>query len=781
MTSAPPPTFLSADDQKRLAEIDSLSAQGAVAVPRLIDALSDTSWAVRRGVVAALGRLGDAAVQPLCDVVAGARGDEARLAAAVDALVASRGDVFGPMSRLADHPDPHVVADVAQVLGRRKSERAVPLLARLSAHEDDNVSVAAIEALGRVGGRVAVDSLLATVRGGNFFRTFPALDVLGRTGDPRVVEPLVALLENPFYAPEAARALGRSGQVSAVGPLAAQLHRAPDAVVRAIALAISEIHDVVVRNFASGATVQRQLQECPSFQGAIRRLAQAVAGAADDEQRALCRVIAWMGAEEASSSLLALLDAVPAAAADALKSVGQEVDAQIIAALRRGDSARRLMLLPLIVGRSSAAREAIACLDDQDPAVRVSACEVLTRIGDSSAVPALFQHLGDPDLGVAHAAVSAIQSLGSGDTERLALEAARSADPAVRRAALRIVAYFGWTSALDVLREALAGDDERLREAALAGLAFIEDPRALALLVEHGSHPSARTRASAMRSLGQAPSTPEVLETLRRGLRDEDAWVTYFACQSLGKLRDVESSDEIVRLVDHPSGQVRVAAVEALAYLQTRVAREALRAASASPDADVQRAALVGLGMARQQDAVPILVDAARSGERATRLIALSSLADQGSPEVLPVLLEAATDPDESIREAAISRIAEWNGPGATNVLVGLLANPLTRERAVDALALPAPGRIQGILAALDGAEGDVPALLVSALARLDRPDGRAAIVSALEMRSTAARRAAAEALAALDVREGTDALSRAAEHDPDPEVRRLANIALSR
>jgi HEAT repeat protein len=773
--------LLSAEDQQRLAELDSIAASGAAGVPRLVEALADPSWAVRRSVVAALARLGEPAVQPLCDVLTGRRDDEASLAAAVDALVASRGEVEGPLSRLVQHPDPHVTADVAQVLGRRKSDSAVPLLTRLAAHEDDNVSVAAIEALGRIGGRAAVDSLIATVNSGNFFRTFPAIDVLGRTRDPRAVEPLAALLSSPFYAPEAARALGRTGQVEAVAPLAAQLHRSPNAVVRAVALAIAEIHDATERQFATGATVERALQAGSSAHGAIRRLAQSVVEAAEDEQRALCRVLGWMGAQEASSCLLALLDAVPAAAAEALKSVGHEVDAQILASLRGGDSARRLMLLPLIVGRGSAVREAVACLDDEDPAVRASACEVLIRIGDPSPIPALFQHLGETDLGVAQAVVSAIQSLGSAETERLALDAARSANPLVRRAAMRIIAYFGWASALEPLREALAGDDERLREAALSGLPYIDDPGALELLVEHSAHPSSRTRANAMRSLGHAPPTPEVLGALRIGLSDSDPWVTYFACQSLGKLRDTDSSPTIVGLLDHPAGQVRVAAVEALAHLQTPEARHALRAAVSSPDADVRRAALVGLGMSRHEEALPILVDAARSADLATRLIALSALADQDRPEVLPVLLQAANEPEETIREAAISRIAEWNGPGATHVLVGLLGSQVTRERALEGLTLPAPGRIAGILAALEGADGELAGLLVSALARMNRAEGRAAIVSALEMSSTFPRRAAAEALGALAVREGTDALARAAEHDPDPEVRRLASLALSR
>src|SRR5690606_13341610 len=137
--------------------------------------------------VAALASLGDVAVGPLCDLLRMSRDDEARLAATVDALVASIGHVEDAVRPLADDANPAVVADAAQILGRRRSSAEVPTLVRLLGHADDNVAVAAIEALGRIGGRAAIDSLIGAASSGNFFRVFPAIDVLGRSGDPRAV------------------------------------------------------------------------------------------------------------------------------------------------------------------------------------------------------------------------------------------------------------------------------------------------------------------------------------------------------------------------------------------------------------------------------------------------------------------------------------------------------------------------------------------------------------------------------------------------------------------
>ncbi|MFN7135216.1 MAG: HEAT repeat domain-containing protein, partial [Myxococcales bacterium] len=234
----PPGAYtITEDEQARVAATQQLAARGAAGIPELVGMLTDPSWVVRRAVVEALGASGDAAVGPLCEVLRTRRDHEARIAAAVDALVASRGEVDGPVLNLAADPHAPVVADAVQILGRRRSHAAVPTLIGLTRHPDDNVAVGAIEALGRIGGRAAVEALIEVVSTGNFFRTFPAIDVLGRSGDPRVVEPLSRLLDNPSYLPEAARALGRCGERAAVKPLANLLRSRSDAVVRVAAVA----------------------------------------------------------------------------------------------------------------------------------------------------------------------------------------------------------------------------------------------------------------------------------------------------------------------------------------------------------------------------------------------------------------------------------------------------------------------------------------------------------------------------------------------------------------
>jgi HEAT repeat protein len=776
------PTFSLAERQ-RAERIERLSQADSVDIPALLEALADPSWSVRRFVIAALIRLGDAAVAPLCDLLRFQRDNEARIAAAVDVLSASTGSsVDAAVLELAESPDPAIAADAAQVLGRRRSSGAIPTLAKLTLHFDDNVAVAAIEALGRVGGRAAVDSLIGAISSGNFFRTFPAIDVLGRSGDPRAVPPLAGLLDDPRYAHEAARALGRTGDKSAVVPLTGLLARPSDALVRLAAAALCDLYERYAERFGVTGALDQALREV-SPSSAVRRLIQATATASPVEQAAICRVLGSLGMESAAPLLTNLLDApapIASAAAEALKKLGRDADAQLLEALQEGDSARRRVLLPLITGRSSASTELVHCLHDLDPVVRCMACDTLARIGDPSVVPSLFPLLSDPNPRIVQSAIGAIQSLGSAETEALTLAAARSPDAQVRRAAFRIIAYFGYGSALDLLIKAIHGTDERLRDSALYGLPFIDDPRALEALLAAASHEDPRTRAAAMRALGQCQAEQRVTEVLQAGLADTDPWVRYYACQSLGKLAFEPAAEAIAALLEDKAGQVRVSAVEALSHMKGDVAFTALSQAAASKEPDMQLAAIVGLGLGRHQTALPVVLAAAGSPDPATRLVAVSALASFNAPEVDLALGQAAADSDEGVRTAAIGFLASHPTPKATQALIELLDAAEPDERILAALSVPSEGRIRGIVAALSTADDELSPRLTSALARMRQPEAITALLEALSLSSIPARKAAAATLGAIGNALAVEALKHAAVSDPDPEVRRICALALA-
>jgi HEAT repeat protein len=773
---------VTAAERERVERIDRLYASGAASVGQLIAQLEDPSWAVRRAVVSCLAAFGDESLPALLEHLCNKRGDENVLAALVEALVMSTGAVEDKLGPLAAHRDAAVAADVAQVLGRRQRPSAVPALMKLVQHESDNVAVAAIEALGRVGSRTAVEALLLALRSGNFFRVFPAIDVLGRSGDPRVIQPLAALLDSRHYALEAARALGRTGDKGAVAPLARRLETQNTADLRVAAQALARLRDQYAARYGTPLPIQKQLRQSTAPGVAALRLAQAAAGADAEEQSAICVVLGLLGSERAVPALLDLVtapDPVGAAANRALHELGRDLDGDLSAALTDANAEGRRALLPLVTG-PALWPEVVACLEDSDAQVRASACEALSRMGDPRAVPALFERLGDASTQVVQSAVAAIQSLGGPRTERMALEAARTGPPAVRRWAMRILAYFGFPSALDVLLAGMSDSDSRVQESAIQGLAFIDDPRAKDALLNAARHSSAALRAVGLRAIGQTSAPDPRLEAaLLRGLSDPTPWARYYACQSIGRLRVTAAVEPLIQALADASGQVRVAAIEALSHFEAPVAQQALAQAAGSPDTDVQQAALIGLGIGRRF--IDPVIAQLQAPAAATRLVAVSALADFPEASVPRLLARAAQDRDESVRNAAISALGLRPEAEATAALIEL-AGPgqATAVLARAALSARTPTRVAGLLSALETADDDRAALLTDALARIEDPDAIPGLITALGSASGVARKAAAVTLSGLGTSEAIGALRRVVASSPDAQLRRICAAALA-
>lgn len=770
-------------ERSRVAGVRNLAQKGKPGTAELVSMLADPSWVVRRAVVESLSLAPDTALEMLLDVLRFSRDNEARIAAAVDALSAYHGDAEDALLKLTEHKDPAVVADALQILGRRRSEKAVPTLIRFTAHESDVVSVSAIEALGRIGGRAAVDALIDTVGTGNFFRTFPAIDILGRSGDRRVVEPLAKLLANPNYLPEAARALGRSGEKAAVKPLLDLFRSQSDSVIRVAAVSLWELRERYADRAGGDGTAIDEILRAGIGSEVVRRLTRVINGLDVPETVAVCRLFGAVGNAEATSLLTMQLDGPPAvaeSAAEALRKIGKESDLHLLRALRAGDSGRRKALLP-VVSSTFAATEVSMCLTDADPEVRALACETIARLGNTSVVPELFALLADDNLRVVHSATAAIQALGSRQARELAMTSAKSANPVVRRASLRILSYFGDAGSLQPILEGLEDPDPRVREVAIQGLPYVEEPRAATALYQITRSKDPRTRALAMRALGQLPrAEARVFSILLRGLSDDDAWVRYYSCQSIGRLGYSDGAVEVATLLKDEAGQVRVSAVEALSHLDSNEAHRALRVAATSDELDIRRAAIVGLGMIHRLEDLPIVLEAATSPDISTRIIALSALVSFGSPSVIGALSAAAADADEQVRSTAISLLAAREEQEATEVLIHLLGAPLARERAMAALLVPNSVRISGILSSLENAGIDLATDLASILSRMQTRESRAALLSVMNLHNASARKAAASVFGVSLDASRIAALRNAAENDPDESVRKLSALLLT-
>ena len=766
---------LTAGERRRIEHIDELVALGAGGVAELISTMSDPSWTVRRATVAALAALGDDAAGPLCAWLRDRRTSEHAIAAAVDALAGSIGDAAtAEVTALLGDPRAAVVADAAHILGRRRAVDAAPALGALIDHADDNVAVAAIEALGAIGGAAAVEPLIVAITRKSFFRTFPALQVLPKTGDPRAIAPLAALLGDETYRLEAARALGRTGSVLAIAPLAALLAGGGgDAVVRLVALALA---DLIARAAWSGAADQVAAELRRVVAPTLDRFLGVLRITEAPDRLAIATLLGWIGDASALPALSQLLDdpASAEAATEAIQQIGRDHDSALVEALRAKDPAARIAVLP-IVGSRRAAPEVRALLDDDEPEVRARACEALARIGETAAVPRLFELLGDPSPRVAHAAAGAIQSLGTAGTAGLVIAALAGTNLAVRRQALRIIGTLGCDGAYDAVRAAVADPDRRIAELAVAALVALDDPRVDPALAELAAHPIEAVRAAAMRAIATRGG-PDAAALLARGVADEAAWVRYYACQGLGRL-GAEATLLIERL-DDPAPHVRIAAIEALAHVQTDAAWQALCAMVRAPDPDQARAALVGIGLRATPAALPFLRAAAASPDAATRLIALSGLATRSEPEALAALDAAARDAAPEIQDAALSLLGERDDRAAGEILVAVALAHEAEHPAHRMLSRPGGARSAAIQARLGDASDRDAAALVAALARMGDDAAITALFACLELANPAVRRAAATALIAIAAPGARARVAQLARLDPDPDVRRASAAA---
>ncbi len=359
------------------------------------------------------------------------------------------------------------------------------------------------------------------------------------------------------------------------------------------------------------------------------------------------------------------------------------------------------------------------------------------------------------------------------------MSAFKSTNTSERRAALRIITYFGYDGSLALCLEALQSDDDKLRDIALGGLPALDEPSVPAVLAGAAHHSSGRTRASAIRALGHVRLSPETEATLRAGLEDPDAWVRYYACQSLGRLAVVAALPALRSRLDDEAGQVKMAAVEALAALPARAAARALAEAASSADVDVQRAAVVGAGERAEPELRPVVVAALGNQDPSIRLVAVSSIARfEGAEAELAAAAQGDTDGvvarrglepvGQSQRRRGVSRIARLAGARSGVDRPGRGAQPNGRRPHRDHFGGARDSRRRAGQVAVGG----VVALAVTAGPSGARRSARFA------QRRGAARGARVMSLLLDD--SAKSSLARAASADGDAEVRRICAAALA-
>lgn len=145
---------------------------------------------------------------------------------------------------------------------------------------------------------------------------------------------------------------------------------------------------------------------------------------------------------------------------------------------------------------------------------------------------------------------------------------------------------------------------------------------------------NAAVRAEAVEALESSLSAPSTMPWIRAALRDDHPAVRFAACVAVGRLRDVASEMTLRELVNDSHGSVRVAALFALHRLG-HSERTSLMPAFllAHADAAVRRNAALVLGLMEEPSAVKVLARAMKDQEAGVRQHALEAMARLGVRE----------------------------------------------------------------------------------------------------------------------------------------------------
>ncbi|WP_342770719.1 MULTISPECIES: HEAT repeat domain-containing protein [unclassified Methanoculleus] len=382
------------------------------------------------------------------------------------------------------------------------------------------------------------------------------------------------------------------------------------------------------------------------------------------------------------------LDPVPERAAlerylNALQSDDEEIRATAVAALRSfGKPAVAFLILALA---------------DPHPGVRIAAAEGLGELGDEDGVDPLVRLTGDPERDVRIAAAGALGGIGDLRAVGPLIRLFSDGYPLVRAAAAAAVAAFG-RDALEPLAAALSDPLPTVRLTAARALGTVGDPRAIPLLIGHLDDPAREVGVVAARTLGGfgRPAVEPLSLVLREGGRER-----------------------------------RLAAVDALAGIDSVQAKEALQYALGDEDNEVRsKAAAVLLRRRRAADVRPDipgdpswqevkpLIIALKSKSQEVQVSAATRLIGMGRPAAEGLIL-ALKDEDPELRAAAAGVLGEM------------------REAAGEPLmnALNDTDRFVRLVAAQNlGNIGDKQAteVLIASLQREPDPAVRAAVAEAL-------------------------------------------------
>ena len=433
----------------------------------------------------------------------------------------------------------------AVALGRIGHSSAVPALVDAMTGDDD-LTIVAAGALGKIGDRRAFDALLEMMGHADAAVRQAAIAAINSLGHPEMAERALTLLKdpNPYLRESAVKIAGYFGYAECADLLLERCHDADENVRRTAVEYIAYLEDERV---------------IPTLVDALK----------NGPPRVRAAAAAAFAQVEVPTALPHLLDALGDSDSwvryFAARSIGRHGRVESLDALARAASG------------------------DGASHVRIAAVDSLGQIDGPGAVAVLTSFVESPDPDLARAALKSLGQINHPDALPPLLEALRSPDAGLRIETLKALGARGSEEAVTAMQWTAAADpDAQVAEAAIDALARLATPEAIASLIDLTAD-GARREASvnALAHLGE-----QKIELIGRGLNQAQPSVRRAVIDALRRMKHPAASEVLSGALDDEDANVRLAAVNALAYLGNRSAERKLRALMRTdPDTAVRRAA----------------------------------------------------------------------------------------------------------------------------------------------------------------------------------------------
>lgn len=643
-------------EQRRRALATLEQAEDDARVSRLMGALGDIDWRVRKEAV----RVASAVAEPwgLFDALVAAlvQGENVGLRnAALEVM-----ERLGPRAADALLTALPTVPDTARkflvaALGCA-GPSALPALAEVAKDTDANTAQAALEALARIGGPQAEEALRGQLDSPDPVQRLAALEGLERLEASVTLEVLRPLLEDRLVRRPALRLLGYTEDPEAGEVLLASLEAPGGQPSGAAADAVAALG----RMLARGGRAARELAErAPSLSTEVRA---ALRSFAAEHRPPTRRAATWLLLLARDVEVLGLAaeavseDRLPPVALEALRSWGSAaVDPLLDIAPNLSGGAHGAALVmaaelaaagdvqpPQVTRLRAALRSAL----EAEPAVAASAVGALEAFAEKSDVPRLVSLANHAHTGLARAAAQALSSVAAREPG-VVEQAVVDANPDVGAALVPVMATLGGGSASDQLQAALSADDVETRRAAVIALTHLDPAQAtelagFALADEDMGVQTAAVRVLAELAPLDAGHRERTLAHLRLALRARAEPVVATAAAALGELGDRASVPHLRDLVAEGRPGIAVEAMAALRALEDPALHE-------------------------------LLVDALGQSDEELVKEALRSLADQPGPRRSSRLALALDHPAWDVRSLAAELLGEVGGPAGQEALAARL------------------------------------------------------------------------------------------------------------